>query len=84
MKFCIKIIFVDKKMEGRIVFCHIRCPGGEIGRHARLRIWCCKVCRFESYPGHILKTFNAILLTAQKDLKRTEFKLPAIKLSLKE
>lgn len=27
-------------------------PGGEIGRHARFRFWCRKVCRFESYPGH--------------------------------
>jgi hypothetical protein len=26
-------------------------PGGEIGRHARFRFWCRKVCRFESYPG---------------------------------
>ncbi len=25
---------------------------GEIGRHARLRIWCRKVCRFESYHPH--------------------------------
>jgi hypothetical protein len=31
----------------------LRCPGGEIGRHARFRFWCRKVCRFESYPGHI-------------------------------
>ena len=27
-------------------------PGGGIGRHARLRIWCRKTCRFESCPGH--------------------------------
>lgn len=27
-------------------------PGGGIGRHARLRIWCRKVCGFESHPGH--------------------------------
>jgi len=26
---------------------------GEIGRHARLRIWCRKVCRFESYYPHL-------------------------------
>jgi hypothetical protein len=25
---------------------------GEIGRHARLRIWCRKACRFESYYPH--------------------------------
>ena len=27
---------------------------GEIGRHARLRIWCRKACRFESYYPHYL------------------------------
>jgi hypothetical protein len=26
---------------------------GEIGRHARLRIWCRKACRFESYYPHL-------------------------------
>ncbi len=25
---------------------------GEIGRRARLRIWCCETCRFESYHAH--------------------------------
>src|SRR2546425_645434 len=33
------------------------CPGGEVGRHARFRFWCRKVCRFESYPGHITERF---------------------------
>ena len=28
------------------------CPGGEIGRHVRLRGVCRKVCWFESSPGH--------------------------------
>ena len=28
---------------------------GEIGRHARLRIWCRKACRFESYYPHKTK-----------------------------
>lgn len=32
-------------------------PGGEIGRHARFRFWYRKVCRFESYPGHITEHF---------------------------
>lgn len=35
-------------------FYYALCPGGEIGRHARFRFWCRKVCRFESYPGHFL------------------------------
>jgi hypothetical protein len=40
---------------GRLVFVNVRecdCPGGGIGRHARLRIWCRKTCRFKSCPGH--------------------------------
>jgi hypothetical protein len=31
---------------------------GEIGRHARLRIWCRKACRFESYYPHKKKLLN--------------------------
>jgi hypothetical protein len=31
---------------------HNTCGYGEIGRHARLRIWCLTVCRFESYYPH--------------------------------
>ena len=31
---------------------------GEIGRRARLRIWCFATCRFESYRAHIKKTLN--------------------------
>ena len=33
---------------------------GEIGRHARLRIWCRKACRFESYYPHL----NPLLLSS--------------------
>lgn|GEM_PF-2471161 len=29
-------------------------PGGEIGRHARLRGVCRKTCWFESSPGHLV------------------------------
>ena len=29
------------------------CACGEIGRRARLRIWCFATCRFESYQAHI-------------------------------
>src|SRR5436190_9535312 len=36
--------------------CIILCPGGEIGRHVRLRGVCRKVCWFESSPGHSLKS----------------------------
>ncbi len=32
------------------------CACGEIGRHARLRIWCFAACRFESYQAHKEKT----------------------------
>ncbi len=34
-------------------FKSILSPDGEIGRHARFRFWYRKVCRFESYSGHI-------------------------------
>ncbi len=35
------------------------CGCGEIGRHARLRIWCLAVWRFESsHPHHCLKLFE--------------------------
>ncbi len=34
---------------------HNFCGYGEIGRHARLRIWCRKACRFESYYPHKTK-----------------------------
>ena len=33
---------------------------GEIGRHARLRIWCRKACRFESYYPHKTKCNSLI------------------------
>lgn len=40
-------------------FYFLICPGGEIGRHARLRIWYREVCRFESYPGqHLINNFT--------------------------
>ena len=31
---------------------------GEIGRHARLRIWCFAACRFESYQAHRKRILN--------------------------
>ena len=31
---------------------HRFCACGEIGRRARLRIWCSDTCRFESYQAH--------------------------------
>lgn len=31
---------------------YLECGCGEIGRHARLRIWCRKVCGFESLHPH--------------------------------
>ena len=31
------------------------CGCGEIGRHARLRIWCREVCGFESLHPHLIK-----------------------------
>ncbi len=34
------------------IFALHNCGRGEIGRHARLRIWCREVCRFESYRPH--------------------------------
>ena len=34
---------------------HEFCGYGEIGRRARLRIWCRKACRFESYYPHFYK-----------------------------
>lgn len=34
---------------------------GEIGRHARLRIWCRKACRFESYYPHFKNPLIVIL-----------------------
>ena len=35
----------------------IRCACGEIGRRARLRIWCREACRFESYHPHTHTVF---------------------------
>ena len=32
--------------------CKDACACGEIGRRARLRIWCSDTCRFESYQAH--------------------------------
>ena len=47
--FC-KIYFENWKLS---VSLHPQLRGyGEIGRHARLRIWCRKACRFESYYPH--------------------------------
>ena len=37
-----------KSLSSRRVFCAC----GEIGRRARLRIWCRETCRFESYQAH--------------------------------
>lgn len=38
--------------------CVFKSPGGGIGRHARLRILCHLVCRFESYPGHFFMIYQ--------------------------
>ena len=47
-------IFLDEKEVNTLHLILSRiCPDGEIGRHARFRFWCRKVCRFESYSGHI-------------------------------
>ena len=35
-------------------------PGGEIGRHVRLRGVCRKVCWFESSPGHIAEVVKLV------------------------
>ena len=36
-----------------LLFCVRRMSAcGEIGRRARLRIWCFATCRFESYQAH--------------------------------
>lgn len=64
---------------------HNFCGYGEIGRHARLRIWCRKACRFESYYPHKKSEINVsdffyvikstviflkkILRTSQSDFK---------------
>ena len=37
------------------------CACGEIGRRARLRIWCSDTCRFESYQAHDVKVLRAKL-----------------------
>ena len=34
---------------------------GEIGRRARLRIWCRETCRFESYQAHVLLNVRNVL-----------------------
>ena len=34
-------------------------PGGEIGRHARLKISCRKACGFDSRPGHQEKELDS-------------------------
>ncbi len=39
----------------------IYCPRGEIGRHARLRGVCLRVCWFESSRGHFLKGYTVVL-----------------------
>ena len=38
------------------VFLQLKCACGEIGIRARLRIWCRKTCRFESYQAHSFST----------------------------
>ena len=38
------------------VFLQSKCACGEIGRRARLRIWCRETCRFESYQAHCFST----------------------------
>lgn len=58
------------------------CPGGEIGRHARLRIWCRKACRFESYPGqiHTVRCFLTMTDTSKlKTIKETPWYEEGIK-----
>ena len=47
---------------------------GEIGRHARLRIWCRKACRFESYYPHLI---NPLILVNQ-ELKDFLFNIPPV------
>ncbi len=39
------------------------CPGGGIGRRARFRCVCRKVCGFESRPGHPGKSLTVIRLS---------------------
>ena len=52
-------IYSKKNYELRIVNCELFCTFavdfcacGEIGRRARLRIWCLAMCRFESCQAH--------------------------------
>ena len=49
------------------------CACGEIGRRARLRIWCSDTCRFESYQAHdwtkeeFSKEFSSFLFSSSTD-----------------
>ena len=46
--------FINRKSNKSIIFAVVNCDCacGEIGRRARLRIWCSDTCRFESYQAH--------------------------------
>ena len=53
--------------------CENDCACGEIGRRARLRIWCSDTCRFESYQAHdwtkeeFSKEFSSFLFSSSTD-----------------
>ena len=67
--FCRRSIFWNLlieywKLQSNVYICtHNFCGYGEIGRHARLRIWCRKACRFESYYPHLI---NPLILVNQE------------------
>ena len=42
----------DVYSNKRLIFAPAFRACGEIGRRARLRIWCSDTCRFESYQAH--------------------------------
>ena len=53
------------KRGGKTILYQSFCPGGEIGRHARFRFWCRKVCKFESYPGQLLQKKTSVCFFLQ-------------------
>lgn len=54
-----------RSSTNRPLFVHCAC--GEIGRRARLRIWCCKTCRFDSCQAHQYEfPFSFIISVAWK------------------
>ena len=52
--------FINRKSNKSIIFAvaNCDCACGEIGRRARLRIWCSDTCRFESYQAHRKRMFR--------------------------